>query len=104
VELNTTLKNTKEKVQNLEVSLQEVEAGGQELKQVMKEAADSEYSVSQKLSYENGARRGLEVEFEVVLKSLQSDSDQMTIAGYEVEPNDLKGAANYAMDCIVVPA
>jgi septal ring factor EnvC (AmiA/AmiB activator) len=102
VELNTTLKNTKEKVQNLEVSLQEVEAGGQELKQVMKEAADSEYSVSQKLSYENGARRGLEVEFEVVLKSLQSD--QMTIAGYEVEPNDLKGAANYAMDCIVVPA
>jgi chromosome segregation ATPase len=102
VELNTTLKNTKEKVQNLEVSLQEVEAGGQELKQVMKEAADSEYSVSQKLSYENGARWGLEVEFEVVLKSLQSD--QMTIAGYEVEPNDLKGAANYAMDCIVVPA
>jgi hypothetical protein len=29
------------------------------------------------------------------LKSLQSD--QITIAGYEVELNDLKGAANYAM-------
>jgi phosphopantetheine adenylyltransferase len=38
--------------------------------------------------------------FEVVLKSLQND--QMTIAGYEVELNDPKGAANYAMDCIVV--
>jgi hypothetical protein len=67
----------------------------------MKEATESEYSISQKLAYETGARRGLEVEFEVVLKSLQSD--QITIAGYEVELNDLKGAANYAMDCIVVP-
>jgi hypothetical protein len=36
------------------------------------------------------------------LKSLQND--QVTIAGYEVELNDLKGAANYAMDCIAVPA
>jgi hypothetical protein len=35
------------------------------------------------------------------LKSLQSD--QITIAGYEVELNDLKGAANYAMSCIAVP-
>jgi hypothetical protein len=35
------------------------------------------------------------------LKSLQSD--QTTIAGYEVELNDLKGAANYAMSCIPVP-
>jgi hypothetical protein len=86
----------------LEVSLREVEAGGQELKRVMKEAADSEYAVSQKLAYETGARRGLEVEFKVVLKSLQND--QMTIAGYEVELNDLKGAVNYAMDCIAVPA
>jgi hypothetical protein len=68
----------------------------------MKEAADSEYVVSQKLAYEIGARRGLEVEFEAVLKSLQND--QITIAGYEVELNDLKGATNYAMDCIVVPA
>jgi hypothetical protein len=68
----------------------------------MKEATDSEYAVSQKLAYETGARRGLEVEFKAVLKSLQND--QMTIAGYEVELNDLKGAANYAMDCIVVLA
>jgi hypothetical protein len=35
------------------------------------------------------------------LKSLQSD--QITIAGYEVELTDLKGAANYAMSCIPVP-
>jgi hypothetical protein len=68
----------------------------------MKEAADSEYAVSQKLAYEKGARQDLEVKFEVVLKSLQND--QMTIAGYEVELNDLKGATNYAMDCIAVPA
>jgi hypothetical protein len=80
----------------LEVSLREVEVGGQELKQVMKEAADNEYAVSQKLAYETRTRRDLEVEFEVVLKSLQND--QMTIAGYEVELNNLKGLANYAMD------
>jgi hypothetical protein len=30
-------------------------------------------------------------------------NDQVTIAGYEVELNDVKGAANYAMDCIAVP-
>jgi hypothetical protein len=35
------------------------------------------------------------------LKSLQSD--QITIAGYEVELNDLRGATNYAMSCIPVP-
>jgi hypothetical protein len=35
------------------------------------------------------------------LKSLQSD--QITIAGYVVELNDLKGSANYAMFCIPVP-
>jgi chromosome segregation ATPase len=101
-ELDTTLRNTKEKVRNLELMLQEVEVGGQELKRAMKEAADNEYVVSQKLAYETRARRGLDVEFEVVLKSLQND--QETIAGYEVELNDLKGAANCAIDCIVVPA
>jgi chromosome segregation ATPase len=100
-ELDIALKNTKEKIRNLEVTLREVEAGGQELKQAMKEAADSEYAISQKLAYETGARRGLEVEFEVVLKSLQNN--QVTIAGYEVELTDLKGAASYAMDCIAVP-
>jgi hypothetical protein len=67
----------------------------------MREATESEYAVSQKLPCEAAARRGLEVEFEVVLKSLQSD--QITIAAYEVELNDLKGAANYAMSCILVP-
>jgi chromosome segregation ATPase len=100
-ELNNDLKNTKEKVRSLELTLREVEAGGQELKRAMKEAADSEYVVSQKLAYEKRARQDLEVNLEVALKSLQND--QVTIAGYEVELNDLKGAANYAMDCIAVP-
>jgi hypothetical protein len=31
------------------------------------------------------------------------ENDQTTIAGYEVELNDLKGAANYAVSCIAVP-
>jgi hypothetical protein len=62
-ELDTALKNTKEKVWSLEVRLQESEAGGEDLKRAMKKAADSEYAVSQKLAYETGARRGLEVEF-----------------------------------------
>jgi hypothetical protein len=93
---------SKSKVRDLEISLREVEAGGQELKRAMKEATDSEYAISQKLAYETGARRGLEAKFEVVLKSLHSD--QITIAGYDVELNDLKGAANYAMACIDVPA
>jgi hypothetical protein len=83
------------------VKVREVKAGGLELKRAMKEATNSEYAISQNLAYETAARRGLEAEFEVVLKSLQSD--QITIAGYEVELNDLKGAANYAMSCIPVP-
>jgi hypothetical protein len=81
--------------------VREIEAGGLELKRAMKEATESEYAESQKLAYETAARRGLEVEFEVVLKSLHSD--QITIVGYEVELNNLKGAANYAMSCIPVP-
>jgi hypothetical protein len=85
----------------LKVSLREFEAGGQELKRAMKEATDREYVVSQKLTYEKGARRDLEVVFEVALKS--SQNDQVTIAGYEVELNDLKGTAKYVMDCIAVP-
>jgi hypothetical protein len=96
------LKNTQEKVQSLEVKLRESEAGGEELKRAMKDAADNEYVVSQKLAYETGARRGLKVEFKAVLKVLQNN--QVTIAGYEVELNDLKGAASYAMDCIDMPA
>jgi chromosome segregation ATPase len=99
-DLNNDLKNTKEKACSLEVTLRDVEARGQELKRAMKEAADSEYAVSQKLAYEKRARQDLEVNLEVALKSLQND--QVTIAGYEVELNNLKGAANYTMDCIVV--
>jgi hypothetical protein len=51
-DLKNDLKNTKEKVRSLEVTLREVEAGGQELKRVMKETIDSEYAISQKLAYE----------------------------------------------------
>jgi hypothetical protein len=100
-ELKNALATSRSKVQDLEMKVREIEAGGLALKQAMKEATDSEYAISQKLAYETGARRGLEVEFEAVLKSLQTD--QITIAGYEVELNDLKGAANYAMSCIAVP-
>jgi hypothetical protein len=100
-ELKNALTASKSKALDLEISLREGEAWGQELKRAMKEATDSEYAVSQKLSYEIGARRDLDAEFEDVLKSLQSD--QITIAGYEVELNGLKGAANYAMACIAVP-
>jgi hypothetical protein len=100
-ELKNALSTSRSKVRDLEVKVREIEAGGLELKRAMKEATDSEYAISQKLAYETAARRGLEVEFEVVLKSLQSD--QITIAGYEVELNDFKGAPNYAMSCILVP-
>jgi hypothetical protein len=100
-ELKNALATSKSKIHGLEGKVREIEAGGLELKWAMKEATESEYAVSQKLAYETAARRGLEVEFEVVLKSLQSD--QIAIAGYEVELIDLKGVANYAMSCIPVP-
>jgi hypothetical protein len=100
-ELNNALATSKGKVRDLEIRVRVIEAGGLELKRVMKAATDSEYGISQKLAYETVTRRGLEAEFEVVLKSLQCD--QITIAGYEMELNDLKGAANYAMSCIHVP-
>jgi chromosome segregation ATPase len=100
-ELKNALATSRSKVRDLELKVWEIKAGGLELKRAMKEATDSEYAISQKLAYETATRRGLEAEFEVVLKSLQSD--QITIAGYEVQLNDLKGAANYAMSCIPVP-
>jgi hypothetical protein len=100
-ELKNALATSRSKIHGLEGKVWEIEVGGLELKRAMKEAIESEYAVSQKLAYETAARRGLEVEFEVVLNSLLSD--QITIAGYEVELNDLKGAANYAMSCIPVP-
>jgi hypothetical protein len=100
-ELKNALATSRSKIHGLEGKVREIEAGGLELKRAMKEATESEYAESQKLAYETAARRGLEVEFEVVLKSLHSD--QITIVGYEVELNNLKGAANYAMSCIPVP-
>jgi hypothetical protein len=100
-ELKNALVTSRSKIHGLEGKVREIEAGGLELKRAMKESTESEYAVSPKLAYEAAARRGLEVEFEVVSKSLQSD--EITIAGYEVELNDLKGAANYAMSCIPVP-
>jgi hypothetical protein len=99
-ELKNALATSRSKVRDLEVRVQEIEAGGLELKRTMKEATESEDAISQKLTYETAARRGLEVEFEVVLKSLQSD--QITITGYEVELNNFKGAANYAMSWIPI--
>jgi seryl-tRNA synthetase len=100
-ELKNALATSRSKIHGLEGKVREIEASGLEFKRATKEATESEYAVSQKLAYETAARRGLEVEFEVVLKSLQSD--QITIAGYEVELNDLKGASNYAMSCIPIP-
>jgi hypothetical protein len=82
----------------LEANLREVEAGGQELKRVMKETVDSENTISQKLAYEKRARHDHEVNLEVALKSLQND--QVIITGQEVELNDLKNATHYAMNFI----
>jgi seryl-tRNA synthetase len=100
-ELKNALATSRSKIHGLESKVWEIEAGGLELKRVMNEATESENTVSQKLAYETAARRALEVEFEAILKSLQSV--QITIAGYEVELSDLKGASNYAMSCIPVP-
>jgi hypothetical protein len=72
-ELKNALATSRSKVWDLEIKVREIEAGGLELKRVMKEATDSEYAVSQKLAYETAARRGLEAEFKVVFKSLESD-------------------------------
>jgi chromosome segregation ATPase len=100
-ELKNALATSQSKVRDLEIKVREIEAGGMELKWAMKEAADSKCAISQKLAYEIAAGRRLEAEFEVFLKSLQND--QIAIAGYKVELNDLKGAANYAMSCIAAP-
>jgi hypothetical protein len=51
-QLKNALAASKSKVRDMEISLQEADAGGQELKQAMKEATDSEYAISQKLAYE----------------------------------------------------
>jgi Skp family chaperone for outer membrane proteins len=62
-ELKNALTASKSKVRDLEISLREADASGRELKRAMKEAAGSEYAISEKLAYEKGARRGLEAEF-----------------------------------------
>jgi hypothetical protein len=100
-EQKNALATSRSKVRELELKVREIKTRGLELKWATKEAVESENAISQKLAYETAARRGLEAEFEVVLKSLEKD--QVTIVGYEVELNDLKGAANYAMSCIPVP-
>jgi hypothetical protein len=69
-ELNNALATSRSKIHGLEGKVREIEAGGLELKWAMKEATESEYAITQKLAYETAARRALEVEFEVVLKSL----------------------------------
>jgi hypothetical protein len=100
-ELKNALATSRSKVRDLELKVREIEAGCLELKRAMKETTDSDYAISQMLAYETAARRCLEAEFEVVLRSLENG--QATIAGYEVELNNLKGAANYAMSCIPIP-
>jgi hypothetical protein len=57
---------------------------------------DCEYVVCDKLAYEKQTRKNLEVSLVVALQSLQND--QVTIAGLEVEVNDLKNAADHVMD------
>jgi hypothetical protein len=69
-ELKNVVATSRSKIRDLEVRVQEIEAGGLELKRVLKETTESEYAISQKLAYETAARRGLEVKFQVVLKSL----------------------------------
>jgi hypothetical protein len=51
-QLKNALATSKSKVWDLEISLREADARGQELKRAMKEATDSEYAISQKLAYE----------------------------------------------------
>jgi hypothetical protein len=51
-QLKNALAASKSKVRDLEISLREADARGQELKRAMKEATDSEYAISQKLAYE----------------------------------------------------
>jgi chromosome segregation ATPase len=97
-DLKNDLKTTKERVRSLEVNLREAEAGAKEIKQLMKGTIDSEHAVFQKLDYEKNARKDLEVSLEVALKALQND--QVIIAGQEVELNNLKNAAHFAMDIL----
>jgi hypothetical protein len=69
--LKDDLKVAKERIRSLEVDLRQAEAGGEELKKVMKAAVESEYVVCQKLDYEKWPRKDLEVSLVVDLQSLQ---------------------------------
>jgi macrodomain Ter protein organizer (MatP/YcbG family) len=82
----------------MEVNLRKAEAGADELKRTMKKTIDSEFTVTQKLTYEKLTRRDLEASLEVALKSLQND--QVAITRQEVELTNLKNATHYAMDMI----
>jgi hypothetical protein len=68
-ELKNALATSRTKVRDMEIKVWEIKAS-LELKRAMKEATESEYAISQKMAYETAARRGLEAEIEVVLKSL----------------------------------
>jgi hypothetical protein len=68
-ELKNALATSRSKVRDMEIKVWEIEAS-LELKRAMKEATESEYAISQRMAYETAARRGLEAEIEVVLKSL----------------------------------
>jgi hypothetical protein len=78
--------------------MRQADAGGEELKKVMKATVESEYVVCQKLAYEKRLQKDLKVSLMVALQSLQND--QVTIVGLEVEVNDLKNAADHVMDMV----
>jgi hypothetical protein len=80
------------------VDLRAADASGKELKETLKVTVDSEYAVRQKLAYKTQTRKDIEVIIMVALQSLRND--QVTIAGLEVEVNNLKNAANYVMDMV----
>jgi hypothetical protein len=46
-ELKNAMATSRSKVRDLELKVREIEAGGLELKRVMEEATDSEYTISQ---------------------------------------------------------
>jgi hypothetical protein len=48
-ELKNALATSRSKIHGLEGKVREIEAGGLELKRAMKEATESEYTISQKL-------------------------------------------------------
>jgi hypothetical protein len=80
------------------VDLRAADASGKELKETLKVTVDSEYAVRQKLAYERQTRKDLVVSLMVALQNLRNV--QVTVAGLEVEVNNLKNVANYVMDMV----